>query len=82
MITLSEREWTRVRKQLQEEYAWKPSVFMIRETMKRELGFTTRYHQDWITDTNGRHTHREMICLDFYNDAAESWFRLKYLNRE
>jgi hypothetical protein len=79
MISLNEREWTRIRKRIKEEYKTKPSVFMIREVMRRELGFTTRYHQDWVTDTDGRHKHREMICLDFYDEAAETFFRIKYL---
>lgn len=78
MITLEPREWTKIRKQLKEEYAWKPSVFMIREVMRRELGFTTRYHQVYNQQTG----YVETVCLDFYNDASESWFRLKYLNRE
>ena len=78
MITLNVKEWTRIRKQLREEYAWKPSVFMIREVMRRELGFTTRYHSEYDEQTGSTET----VCLDFYNDAAESWFRLKYLNRE
>jgi hypothetical protein len=78
MITLSTSEWTRIRKQLKEEYNWKPSVFMIRDVMRRELGFTTRYHREYNEQTGSM----ESICLDFYNDAAESWFRLKYLNRE
>jgi hypothetical protein len=78
MITLAPREWNKIRKQLKEEYAWKPSVLLIRETMKRELGFTTRYHQVYNEQTG----YIEHVCLDFYNDASESWFRLKYLNRE
>ena len=78
MITLSTAEWTRIRKQLREDYACKPSVFMIRDVMRRELGFTTRYHREYNEQTGSM----ESICLDFYNDAAESWFRLKYMNRE
>ena len=78
MITLEPREWTRIRKQLKLEYAGQPSIFMIREVMKRELGFTTRYHQVYSNQTG----YIEHVCLDFYNDAAESWFRLKYMNRE
>jgi hypothetical protein len=78
MITLETREWTKIRKQLKEDYAWKPSVLLIRETMKRELGFTTRYHQEYTEQTG----FTEHVCLDFYNDASESYFRLKYLNRD
>jgi len=79
MIRLSEPEWRPIRRRLKEEYAWKPSVFMIRDVMKRELGFTIRYHEDWVTDTDGRNKHREMVCLDFYNEELETLFRLKYL---
>ena len=79
MITLSERDWKPIRQRLREEYSWKPSVMMIREVMKRELGFTIRYHADWITDTDGRNVHKEMVCLDFYDESSETLFRLKYL---
>jgi phage portal protein BeeE len=75
MLTLTVGEWTRIRKQLKEEYAWRPSVVLIREAMKRELGFTIRYHK---TYTEQRGT-EEIIYVDFYSDAAESYFRLKYL---
>jgi hypothetical protein len=78
MITLTPREWNKIRKQLKEEYAWKPSVLLIREAMKRELGFTSRYHQVYNEQTG----YIEHVCLDFYTDSSESWFRLKYLNRE
>ena len=78
MITLESHEWSRIRKILKEEYNWKPSVFMIREVMKRELGFTTRYHREWSNQSG----YIEQVCLVFYNDASESWFRLKYMNRE
>jgi len=79
MIVLTVSEWTRIRKQLKEEYSWKPSVLLIRETMRRELGFTTRYHQHWIDDSDLGPGYRESVCLDFYDDAAETFFRMKYL---
>jgi hypothetical protein len=53
-----------------------PSIFMIRDVMKRELGFLPRLHTEW-SDQQG---HIEMIYLDFYDDAKETFFRLKYLN--
>ena len=79
MISLSVKEWTRIRRLLKEEYAWKPSIFMIRETMRRELGFTTRQHTKWDNDNN---QHVSIMYLDFYDDAKETWFTLKYLNRD
>lgn len=74
-IRLEEPEWRKLRKQLKEEYAWKPSVLMIRSTMLRELGFTTRYHREY----SEQHGTQECVYLDFYNDAAETFFRMKYL---
>jgi hypothetical protein len=54
---------------------------------KRELGFTTRQHQQWITiDKNNqgddivpRGYLQNQIHLDFYDAAALTWFQLKYL---
>ena len=74
-IKLTSKEWTTLRKRLKEEFNWKPSVFMIRETMKRELGFTTRFHQEYTEQTG----YIECIYLDFYDDNMETLFRLKYL---
>jgi hypothetical protein len=102
MLTLTVKEWTKIRKQLKEEYSWKPSIFLIREVMKRELGFTVREHVgyrpktqkelelydisdvEWHDTEKDRKFYREnirdhIICLDFYNDEAESFFVLKYL---
>lgn len=75
MIILTEPEWRNIRKQLKQEYEWKPSVLMIREVMKRELGFTTRYHTIWSQQRGTE----ERVCLDFYDDVKETWFRMKYL---
>jgi hypothetical protein len=49
-------------------------MVMIREKMKAELGFTVRRQSDY---TNGYG--RETVYLDFYNEAKETMFRLKYL---
>lgn len=76
MITLTVKEWTKIRKNLKEEYAWKPSIFLIKDVMKRELGFTPRYHKEWDP---GMTNVKEIVCLDFYDDPSETLFRLKYL---
>ena len=80
-IKLTDKEWKKIRVQLQEEYNWKPSVFMIREVMRRELGFTTRYHREWVPDHgyDGYGRYEDLIFLDFFNDEQETFFRLKYL---
>ena len=52
--------------------------------MRRELGFTYRYHQHWIEfDRTGdlrRKYCENQVHLDFYSEQAQSWFQLKYLN--
>ena len=56
----------------------------VRTRLRRELGFTYRTYQEWITfDTsNGRQRKycEEQVHLDFYSEQAQSWFQLKYLN--
>jgi hypothetical protein len=79
MITLTEEEWIQIRKQLKAEYNWKPSVLLIRETMRRELGFTARTHEHWVDDGDIGSGYRVTMYLDFYDDAAETFFRIKYL---
>lgn len=74
-IQLTDREWTKLRKRIKEEYPTKPSLFLIRESMRRELGFTTRYHQTY----SHQHGTMEYIWLDFFDDNMETLFRLKYL---
>lgn len=76
MITLSAREWTEIRKRLLVDYNWKPSVLLIRTTMREQLGFTPRYHSAW--DEQKRKI-KETVFLDFFNDEKETLFRLKYL---
>ena len=71
MLTLTAVEWTKIRKQIKEEYHWK---LLIREVMRRELGFVTRYQE-----YSHEHGTKEGIYLDFYDDAMETLFRLKYL---
>ena len=74
MITLTDREWRKIRDQIKIDYADKPSIWLMRSVMRRELGFTTRSHEDW-----NQGQYRTIMYLDFYDDAAETMFRLKYL---
>jgi hypothetical protein len=55
----------------------------VRTRMRRELGFTYRWHNQWITEPGDDYVRRylqEQIHLDFYSESAQSWFQLKYLN--
>jgi hypothetical protein len=73
MLTFTVREWNQLSHRLHED--WPKSVMMMRSKMKAELGFTVREHK-WYTEQHGV---QRQICLDFYDEAKETWFRLKYL---
>lgn len=55
----------------------------VRTKLRRELGFTYRNHQEWIVfDRSGDRERKyceEQIHLDFYSEAAQSWFILRYI---
>jgi hypothetical protein len=83
-------EWAELAERLRNEYG--PSV-MISFTCKRKLGFTVRHHkglaqhdtENWeIMKAQGwehRYHYQEQVHLDFYNEAQQTWFMLKYLNK-
>ena len=75
-IRFTVEEWEQLKLKLVKEHELKPSIFMIREVMKRELGFTTRTHREWTPEMVH---YQEHILLDFWNDEKETFFRLKYL---
>lgn len=58
---------------------------VIRFRLKQELGFVYRNHQGLVPNENPYKAeysmqYEEQVHLDFYSDAAQSWFQLKYLN--
>lgn len=57
----------------------------VRPRLKRELGFTYRHHQGLVPNEHPRKDgptmrYEQQICLDFFDEKAQSWFQLKYLN--
>jgi hypothetical protein len=89
VITLTEAQWEALRARLVEDYRAEPSVMLIRGKMRRVLGFTVRHHQERqdVRRMPGGSTFgmpeygvmiKDWICLDFYDGALETWFRLKY----
>ena len=84
MIQLTEKQWADLHNRLAKEYHDEPSVLIIRGKTRRVLGFTVRRHTDYIEersrpDRDPWHWPKKSICLDFYDDAKETWFRLKYM---
>ena len=74
MIKLTETKWAAIDARLRADWAHKPSVFLMRSVMRRELGFTVR--KDYSETTFRTIT---TIYLDFFNESAETMFRLRYL---
>jgi hypothetical protein len=57
----------------------------VRTRLRRELGFTYRYHQGLVPNPYLRNDgptmyYEDQVHLDFYSQSAQSWFQLKYLN--
>lgn len=82
-------EWSDLQAQLVEDFGAKIAISFV---CKRELGFTVRRHKglvphpvaEWeIMKSQGwdhRYHYEDQVHLDFYNEAAQTWFVLKYLN--
>jgi len=58
----------------------------LRTRLRKELGFTYRHHKglvpnDWPRPDGPSMRYEDQIHVDFFSEAAQSWFQLKYLNR-
>ena len=58
----------------------------LRTQLRKEMGFTYRHHRGLVANehpyTDGPSMHYEQqVHVDFFSEAAQSWFQLKYLNR-
>jgi hypothetical protein len=85
------REFEELHHRLLEEYG--RGTMLISWRLKRELGFTIRHHKglaEWDKDQwevmksegfQNRHHYEMQVHLDFYNEAQQSFFMLKYLNK-
>ena len=76
-------EWLDIRERLIQEHGNRITISYV---MRRELGFTVRRHRALVPNDPGRiykdgpsMHYEEHIMLDFYTDAAQSWFQLRYL---
>ena len=90
IIFHSVREFEELHHRLFEEHG--RATMLVSWRMKRELGFTIRHHKglvehgesEWqIMKSEGwnhRYHYEDQVHLDFYNEAQQSFFVLKYLN--
>ena len=58
----------------------------LRTQLRKEMGFTYRYHRGLVPNEHPRENgpnmrYEEQVHLDFFSEAAQSWFQIKYLNR-
>jgi hypothetical protein len=82
-------QWSDIQAQLVADYGARIAISFV---CKRELGFTVRRHKglvphpqaEWeIMKKEGwdhRYHYEDQIHLDFYDQAQQTWFVLKYLN--
>ena len=80
-------DWLEIYAAIQRDFGFKMAISFV---LKRELGFTVRNHmglapveKPGVNRYGDKQTHyyEEQVHLDFFSEAAQSWFQLKYLNR-
>jgi hypothetical protein len=74
-VVLSVSQWQTIRAELQTEHP--RTVFMLRDKMKRVLGFTVREHNEWVIKPDGGYSEHS-IHLDFYSERKYTMFILKF----
>ena len=72
-VVLTQRQWNSVLEQIKKNHP--RSVWLIRDKMKRVLGFTPRDHTDYTQDD---HRYRYTVHLDFFDEQQRTMFLLKY----
>ena len=77
-ITLTHSECERIKSDLVSTHGRR---ILISWVCKEQLGFTFREHQTYRPGVKSGdwRDHHSTWMVDFYNDAAETMFRLKYL---
>lgn len=79
-IVLSHQDWAKIRYRIDQDYGKVTS--MISWRLKDALGFTVRHHQGIDTRIREHVRIREYVDdmrLDFVDEAAATFFRMKYL---
>jgi hypothetical protein len=71
-VILSTKQWAEIYQLIAKHYP--PGVLLIRNRMKKVLGFTSRSHTEWSADWG----HIQTIHLDFYDEPKRTMFLLRY----
>jgi hypothetical protein len=71
-VVLSLKQWAEIHQLIAKHYP--PGVLLIRNRMKKVLGFTSRHHRETSYD----YGYIETIHLDFYDEPKRTMFLLRY----
>lgn len=74
-VILTVIQWQHIRAELKTEYP--RTVFMIRDKMRKVLGFTVREHKAFVQKMDGGY-YELQIHLDFYSQNKRTMFLLKF----
>jgi hypothetical protein len=79
-ISLSVPQWEALLKKLKVDYSSEPpSTLLIRNQMKKKLGFVPRHHEYWQDAGDNQFAQfRHIVFLDFYDEQKKTMFLLKY----
>lgn len=70
-IIISKDQWAILKEKINNDYP--PSVRLVREKMKRVLGFTPRFYE-----VEGYPNYKIEMHLDFFDEHKRTMFLLKY----
>lgn len=86
-VKMSNSKWQSIRRQLKEDYP--ASALLIRDSMKRELGFTVRLKlfdvksddvsEIYCLDGESIREYSWFTVLDFFDEQKQMLFKLKYI---
>jgi hypothetical protein len=74
-VILSQKQWADIYNHIAKNYPH--SVLLIRNKMKKVLGFTVRTHTEWSV-INGTVHPTTTMRLDFYDEPKRTMFLLRY----
>jgi hypothetical protein len=76
-LVLDPLQWENLQQRLNQDYP--RSVMLLRSKRREVLGFTERYHRQWIAPKGGiTGYYRKQVHLDFFDYAKRTFFTLKY----
>jgi hypothetical protein len=75
-VILSQKQWAEIYYLIYKNYPH--SVLLIRDKMKKVLGFTVRTYTEWTVVYDGTEHPTTTMRLDFYDEPKRTMFLLRY----